>query len=60
MEKCREELKMLNIKSEVMREELNEANVKHNTAKQGMKAKEHSLNILSGEKDDALERLRKV
>ena len=60
VEKCREELKMLNIKSEVMREELNEAQVKHESAKQGMKAKEQSLNILSGEKDDALERLRKV
>ena len=51
---------MLNIKSEVMREELNEAQVKQHSAKQGMKTKEHSMNLLSGEKDDALERLRKV
>ena len=51
---------MLNIKADVMRDELNEAQTKHNSAKQGMKAKEHSLNILSNEKDDALERLRKV
>ena len=28
VEKCREEIKMLNIKSEVMREELNEAQIK--------------------------------
>ena len=51
---------MLNIKAEVMRDELNEAHVKHESAKSGIKAKEQSLNILSGEKDDALERLRKV
>lgn len=60
VERCREELKMMNIKAEVMHEELNEAQMKHNSAKQGMKTKEHSLNLLSSEKEDALLRLRKV
>jgi len=51
---------MLNIKAEVMREELHESQIKQNSAKEAIKTKEHSLNLLSAEKEDALERLRKV
>lgn len=51
---------MLNIKAEVMREELHESQMKHHSAKEAIKTKEHSLNLLSAEKEDALERLRKV
>ena len=51
---------MLNIKSDVMREELQQAFNKQESARQAIKTKEHSLNLLSAEKEDALERLRKV
>ena len=51
---------MLDIKFQVMSEELNDAKNRHYSAKQAMKTKEQSLNLLSTEKDDALERLRKV
>lgn len=60
LQKCREEMNMLNIKEEVMREELNESLMKMNSSKNAIKTKEHSLNLLSAEKEDALERLRKV
>ena len=60
VEKCHQELKMLNIKEEVMREELSNAIVKQNSSRQAWKTKEHSLNLLSAEKEDALERLRKI
>jgi len=60
VEKCREELKLMNIKSDVMREELNDAKTKMESSRHAIKTKEHSLNLLSSEKEDALERLRKV
>ena len=50
----------MNIKSDVMREELHEAKIKLESSRHAIKTKEHSLNLLSSEKDDALERLRKV
>ena len=60
VERCREELKLMNIKADVMREELNDARTKMESARHAIKTKEHSLNLLSSEKEDALERLRKV
>ena len=60
VERCREELKLMNIKAEVMREELNGARTKMESARHAIKTKEHSLNLLSSEKEDALERLRKI
>ena len=51
---------MLNIKEEVMRDELSQALMKQESARQAVKTKEHSMNLLSAEKEDALERLRKV
>jgi len=50
----------MNIKADVMREELNESQIKQDSSKQAIKTKEHSLNLLSAEKEDALERLRRV
>ena len=41
---------MLNIKAEVMMEELNDTNVKRGSAQAAIKTKEHSLNQLSDEK----------
>ena len=58
--KCREDLRMLNIKASVMNEEANEANRKLLDTKAKVKTKQNSLNLLSTEKEDALERLRKV
>ena len=60
VEKCRQELQLMNIKADVMREELHEAQIKQSSSKQAIKTKETSLNMLSGEKEDALERLRKI
>lgn len=60
LQKCRDELNMLHIKEEVMREELNEASMKQTSAKNAIKTKEHSLNLLSTEKGDALERMQRV
>ena len=47
VEKCREELKLMNIKADVMREELNDARTKMESARHAIKTKEHSLNLLS-------------
>ena len=60
VERCREELKMMNIKQQVMFEEYNDARTKMESSRQAIKTKEHSLNMLSSEKEDALERLRKI
>lgn len=60
VEQCRKELQLMNIKADVMREELNESQIKQDSSKQAIKTKEHSLNLLSAEKEDALERLRRV
>jgi len=50
----------MNVKADVMSEELYEAKVKMESSRHAIKTKEHSLNLLSSEKDDALVRLRKV
>ena len=60
VQKCKEELKLMTIKAEVMREELHLAQTKMHSSREAIKTKEHSLNLLSAEKNDALERLRKV
>lgn len=60
VEQCRKDLQLMNIKADVMREELNESQIKQDSSKQAIKTKEHSLNLLSAEKEDALERLRRV
>ena len=51
---------MLDIKAGVMTEEANEAKKKLADVKNKVKTKQNSLNLLSTEKEDALERLRKV
>ena len=51
---------MLDIKASVMVEEANEAKRKLAEVKGKVKTKQNSLNLLSTEKEDALERLRKV
>ena len=51
---------MLEIKADVMHEESKEAQNKLAKTKQAVKTKESSLNLLANEKEDALERLRKV
>ena len=43
-----------------MQEELNEALVASNGVKSNLQAKEKSMDLLSNEKKDCLERLRKV
>ena len=58
--RCKEDLRMLDIKAGVMTEEANEAKKKLADVKNKVKTKQNSLNLLSTEKEDALERLRKV
>ena len=60
IERNKEELRLLDIKSDVMNEEIHEAQRKVSDFEQQEKAKQGSLNMLTSEKEDALERLKKI
>ena len=60
VEQCQNDLRLLQIKADVMNEEAKEARNKFKEVKDKIKTKTNSMNLLSVEKEDALIRLRKV